>query len=66
MIDDAFSSQWPLPDTERCLTKHLEHSFDFSLCLVKNPHGCVHARRFASSVFCQHPDRRSFETTDTP
>jgi len=66
MTDDSVSNQRRLPDPERCLTKHLEHSLEYSVCLVNNPHGCEFARRFGSSVFCQHPDRRSFETADTP
>jgi hypothetical protein len=66
MTDDSVGNQRRLPDMERCLTGHLEHSLDDSVCLVKDPHGCEYARRFGSSVFCQHPDRRSFETTDPP
>ncbi len=64
MTADMDSSQWRLPDPERCLTRHLEHSLDFSVCLVKIPDSCEYARRFGSSIFCQHPDRRSFETAD--
>jgi hypothetical protein len=66
MTDDTVSNQWRLPDPERCLTKHLEHSLDFSVCLVKSPHDCEYAIRYGSGVFCRHPDRRSFETTDPP
>jgi hypothetical protein len=66
MTDDAFSNQRRLPDPERCLTRHLGHSVNFSDCLVKTPDGCEYSVRLGSGVFCRHPDRRSFETTDTP
>jgi hypothetical protein len=66
MTDDSVSDQWRLPDLERCLTKHLEHSLEFSVCLVKTPDSCEYARHIGSSIFCQHPDRRSFETADLP
>ncbi len=66
MTDDSVSNQWRLPDAKGCLTKHLEHSLEFSVCLVKTPDSCEYARRFGSSIFCQHPDRRRFEKTGPP
>ena len=64
MTDDVVSGHWRLPDPERCLTRHLGHSPDFSDCLVHNPYACEYAVRFGSGVFCSHPERRSFEAAD--
>jgi CheY-like chemotaxis protein len=66
MTDDTVSNQRRLPDPEICRTKHLEHSLGSSVCLVKNHQDCKYARRFYSSIFCYHPDHRSFEKTDRP
>ena len=66
VTDDTFSNHWRLPDPERCLTKHLGYSLDFSDCLVKNPYACEYAVRFGSGVFCNHPERRSFELAAPP
>lgn len=66
MIDNTDSDQWRLPGPERCLTKHLRHTRDFSKCLVKNPTSCEYSVRFGSGVFCSHPDRRNFEKAGAP
>jgi len=63
MTDEPLSNLWRLPDPERCLTRHLGETLDFSDCLVKNPDDCEYGVRYRSGVFCRHPDRRSFETT---
>lgn len=66
MTEDMVSNHWRLPDPEKCLTRHLGYTLDFSDCLVKNPYGCEYAVHFGSGVFCRHQDRRSFESTDPP
>jgi hypothetical protein len=66
LTDNTVSNQKRLPDPGECRTKHPEHSFGLSVCLVKNPHGCEYAGRFHSSIFCRHPDKRGFEKTDRP
>jgi len=66
MTDDTFSNQRGLPNLERCLTWHLGETLAFSYCLVENPDCCEHAARLGSIGFCSHPDRRSFEKSDTP
>ena len=63
MADNTVSNQSRLPDTGICRTRHLEHSLEFSVCLVKDPYDCEHVRRVGSGIFCHHPDRRSFEAT---
>jgi hypothetical protein len=62
MTAETVRNLWRLPDQERCRTKHLEHSLNFSDCLVKNPYRCEYAVRLRSGVYCRNPDRRRFET----
>jgi hypothetical protein len=50
-----------LPDPSICQTKHIGIE-GFSECLVNCPHRCPHALSFGYAFFCNHPDRRSFET----
>ncbi len=64
MTDDKVSNQRHLQDPERCLTRHLGETLDFSDCLVKGPYACEYSVRYTSGVYCRHPDRRSFEATD--
>ncbi len=66
VADDTVTNQRRLPDPEICRTRHLGQTLDYSSCLVENSDSCEHAVRFGSSVFCRHPDRRSFEKTDPP
>ena len=64
MANESVTDKRHLPDPEICRTRFLGKILGISDCLVKNPEGCAYALRHASSVFCQHPDRRSFEKSD--
>ena len=63
MTDNTVSNQQRFPDPEKCRTMHLGQTLGFSSCLTENPDGCEYTLRFATCVFCRHPDRRSFEKT---
>jgi len=62
--DNTISTQRHLPDPEICRTKYRGDSLGISYCLVENPNACGFSVRLGSSVFCRHPDRRTFEKTD--
>jgi hypothetical protein len=64
MTDNTVGNQRPLADPEKCRTRYLGQSLDFSDCLVETPDGCKYALRFGSGVLCRHPNRRSFEKID--
>ena len=64
MTDNSAGDKRSLPDPGICHTRYLGKTLDLSDCLVTNPDGCVYALRYGSSIFCRHPDRRSFEKTD--
>ena len=64
MADESATDKRHLPDREICRTRYLGKVLDISDCLVKDPEGCAYALRHGNSVFCRHPDRRSFEKTD--
>ena len=66
MTDNMANDQRPVPDREKCRTRYVMHTFPFSDCLVENVDGCEYGVRFGGSVFCYHPDRRSFEKTQSP
>jgi hypothetical protein len=66
MNGDTVNKQPSLPDPEICRTRYRGESLDISQCLMENPDSCGHAVRFGSSVFCRHPDRRSFENPRKP
>jgi len=63
MTDETVSSQLPVPDPKKCRTTYLGQTLAFSSCLTENSNGCEFALRFASCVFCCHPERRRFEKT---
>jgi hypothetical protein len=63
MTDETVSNQRPVPDPKKCRTMYLGQTLAFSSCLAENPNGCEYALRFASCVFCCHPERRRFEKT---
>jgi len=63
MIGETASIQWPVPDPRKCRTMHLGQTLAFSSCVTEDPTGCAYALRFASCVFCCHPERRRFEKT---
>ena len=64
--EDTVSKQNRLPNPKICRTKFLGQSVEFSACLVENPVGCLYAGRVGTSVYCHHPDRRTFEKTGKP
>jgi hypothetical protein len=64
MADNTVRDQKGFADLEKCRTRYLGQSLDFSDCLVENPDRCEYALRFGSGVLCRHPDRRSFEKTN--
>jgi hypothetical protein len=66
MNNNTISNQRCLPDPEICQTRFLGQPFDFCKCLVENPEACEHAVvGYNPSVICWHPDRRSFEKTES-
>ena len=66
MTNDTPSNQRPLPDPEICRAMYLGQTLEFSSCLMDNATGCEYAMRFASCVFCYHPERRRFEKAGSP
>ena len=66
MTDNTVNDQARLPDPKKCRTRYLGQTFPFSDCLVENLDGCEYRVRFGVSVYCYHPDRRSFEKPDPP
>jgi hypothetical protein len=65
MTDNMVNDQKPVPDPKSCWTVYMGKTLNFSTCQTGAPNGCEYALRFASCVFCSHPDRRSFERTLT-
>jgi hypothetical protein len=66
MIDETVSSQKGLPDPKRCRTRYRIYTLGFTHCLVENPDACEYTERSASGVYCDHPDRRKFDTIGLP
>jgi hypothetical protein len=66
MTDEIANTQRHLPDPEICRTMYLGQALNLSECLVENPDSCEFAARFYASVFCWHPERRTFEKADPP
>ena len=64
MTDKTVSKKRRLPDLKICQTRYLERSPVLLECLVEKSDACKYAVRFYASVFCRHPQRRSFEKTD--
>jgi hypothetical protein len=50
------SSGRKLPDMAVCRAMQAG-VYDLAYCLVPGPHGCEHAEKYASEIYCFHPNR---------
>ena len=65
MTHETASKHRHLPDPAICRTSYLIYGLGFTRCLVQNPDACEFAERSPAGFYCEHPDRREFDHSQT-